>query len=144
MRHRVPHLLFASFVFAGVAASGSGPPTDPDKTGQVVLGIRSKLAPGAGIDSMHVLLKAAGEVVADKEYSAQAGDLEFPTELRAEGLAEGDEVEATIEGVVGGMTAVTRLASTEAVAGKELLLEVELEAACLLAPGSPAPTCEAP
>lgn len=144
MRTRVPHLVLASLVLTTLAAACGKAPPDPEKTGDVVLGIRSKLAPGIGIDSMHVVLKASGETIIDKEYSDAAGDLDFPTELRALDVPEGDTVEATIDGVVGGMPALRRLASTEAVAGKELLLEVELEAACLQAPGSSAPVCDAP
>lgn len=141
MRTRVPHLLFASLLFCALGASCKRP---SGATGDVVLGIRSKLVPGTGIDSMHVVIRTGGEVFVDKEYSAANGDLAFPTELRGEDIPEGELVEATIEGVVNGTPALERLASTEAVAGKELLLEVELEAACLQAPGSSAPVCDAP
>jgi hypothetical protein len=143
MRTRIPHLLFASLLCSGVVAACDGSP-DPAGAGDVVLGIRSKLTPGIGIDAMHVVIKAAGEVAVDRQYSVDAGDLELPTEIRVEGLAEGDPVEATIEGIVDGGPALTRLAATDAVAGKDRLLEVELEAACLQAPGSSAPTCDAP
>lgn len=145
MRTRVPHVLFASLLLTTLAAAcdGDGTP-EPGETGSVVLGIRSKLTPGIGIDSMHVVIRAGGKVAVDKEYSADQNDLAFPSELRLDDLADGEPVEATIDGVVSGTPALTRLASTEAVAGKELLLAVELEAACLQAPGSGAPACQAP
>lgn len=140
MRTRVPHVLFASLLLStlGAACGNSA------GTGSVVLGIRSKLTPGSGIDAMRVVVEVGGEVTVDQEYSAAGGDLAFPTEVRVDDVPDGTAVEATIGGVVSGTTAVTRLASTEAVAGKDLLLEVELEAACLQIPGSPAPTCNAP
>src|SRR5690606_4070093 len=94
--------------------------------------------------AMHVVIAVNGEVTVDQEFTAASGDLQFPTELRVEDVADGIPVDATVEGVVNGVTAVTRLASTQAVGGKDLLLEVELEAACLQVPGSPAPTCQAP
>lgn len=143
MRTRVPHLIFASLSLACTLAACTGDAGTED-AGTVVLGIRSNLTPGGGLDSMRVVIEAGGEVVVDEERSAASGDLEFPAELAVEGLDDGELVEATVSGVTGGTPSIERLASTRAVAGKSLLLEVELEAACLQAPGSPAPTCDAP
>jgi hypothetical protein len=144
MRTKIPHLFFASLLLSGLAASCGKPgsPTPPGgDTGSVVLGIKSKLTPGIGIDSMHVTVKAKGSVVIDEERSVKSKDLAFPMEFRVDDLEEGEPVEAEIEGVVDGSAALTRLASTEAVAGKELLLETELEAICIQVPGGAAPSC---
>ncbi|MEZ4300299.1 MAG: hypothetical protein R3B70_35465 [Polyangiaceae bacterium] len=143
MRPRVLSLLFASLLLTLLAASCTTPPA-PTETGAVVLGIRSKLTPGIGIDAMHVVLKTGGEIVLDEQLEADKGALKFPSEFRIEDLNDGETFEATVEGIVGGTTAVTRLASTEAAAGRDLLLEIELEAACMEAPGSSAPACKAP
>lgn len=142
MRTRVPHLLAASLLVSGLIAACGKPPGGGDAS--VILGIKSKLTPGIGLDSMHVVIKTNGEVAVDETYSSSANDLTFPSEFRLDGLEDGDPVEATIEATAGGSPALVRLASTEAVAGKELLLAVELESACLTLPNSAAPTCDAP
>lgn len=140
MRTRLLHLLFASFSIALLAAAcGNGNPSG--KTGTVVLGIASKLQPGVSIDTMHVVLKAGGEIVADETLTSAANDLVFPTELRAEDLDDGELVTATIEGSAGGTPTIERIASTEAVAGKELLLRVDLTSSCL---AQAAPSCVTP
>lgn len=143
MRTRLPHVLCLSAlfaVFAGLFTACGGPKTSGDK-GSVVLGIASKLTPGSTIDAMHVVLKAGDQVVADETLTSAKGDLVFPEELRADDLDDGEEVSATIEASSGGKTLLTRLASTEAVAGKELLLRVNLASSCL---GQAAPACVAP
>jgi hypothetical protein len=140
MRTRVPHLAFAALSLCAAFASCKRPPV----TGDVVLGIRSKITPGIGIDAMHVVVEAAGKVVVDEQYSSDKNGLVFPTELRVEDVPDGELVEATIEASLNGTPLLTRLASTEAVGDEELLLEVELDAACVQAPGSSAPTCDAP
>jgi hypothetical protein len=145
MRTRLPHLVFASLFLAGLAASCSKAPIGGG-TGSVVLGLTSKLTPGAGIDAMHVVIKAGGNVVVDEERSASAKNLSFPSEFKADDLEDGEPVEATITATSGGDTtpALTRIASTEAIAGKSLLLQVELEGACVQLPGGSAPSCTAP
>jgi hypothetical protein len=140
MRTRLPHLLFASFSIALLAAAcGAGTPSG--KTGSVVLGIASKLQPGVAIDTLHVVLKAGGDVVGDETLTSAGKDLVFPTELRADDLDDGELVTATIEGSSGGKPLIERVATTEALGGKELLLRVDLAASCL---GAAAPTCLAP
>lgn len=154
MRTRVPHVFLASLLITGLVSACTGgvdtssgttsTTTQPADSGDVILGIRSKLTPGVGLDTMRVVIKADGDVLIDEERSAAQGDLKFPTELRVEDVDAGAQVEATITGATGGMPTITRIASTEAVGGKAILLEVELESACLQLPGSMAPTCDAP
>lgn len=142
MRTRVPHLLVASLLLSGlVAACGNGSGKG-DAT--VVLGIKSKLTPGIGLDSMHVVIKTGDVVAVDETYASSTKDLKFPTEFRLDGLEDGETVEATIDATAGGAPALTRLAATEAVGGKEVLLAVELQAACLQLDGGGAQACEAP
>lgn len=140
MRTRLPALLFASATLAFLF-SACGSPTTPNDKGSVVLGISSKLTPGAAIDAMHVVFKAGDKVITDETLTSAKGDLAFPEELRADDLDDGEAVSATIEASSKGQTLLTRIASTEAVAGKELLLRVNLASSCL----SPAaPACVAP
>lgn len=150
MRSRVAPLLLASALLSGLAAAcGTVDTTDTETTpssgkGSVVLGIRSKLTPGVAIDAIRVVIKAGDAIVVDEQRSAAGSDLKFPTEFRVDDVPEGQKVEATVTGTSGGVPSLVRLASTEAVADKTLLLEVELESACLQAPGSNAPQCNAP
>jgi len=143
MRTRAPHFLFASLFLSGAfAACGKGLP--PGENGSVVLGITSKLTPGISIDSMHVVIKAGGDVVVDETRSSAAKNLKFPTEFKAADLPDGEPIEATIEATTGGIPALTRLASTEVVGGKDVLLQVEVEGSCMQLPGGTAPSCSAP
>ena len=152
MRTQVPHLVLASLLTFGLvpACNGGDTDTDPGTTtrpahsGDVVFGIRSKLTPGVGLDTMRVVLKVDEEVVADEQRFAYDSTLKFPTELRVDDAPTGAHVEATITGTTYGMPTLTRVASTEVVGGKSLLLELELESACLQLPGSMAPFCESP
>lgn len=140
MRTRLPHVLFASLSVALLAAA-CGNPVPGDDKGTIVLGIASKLQPGVAIDSLHVVLKAGGAVIADETFTSAAKDLVFPTELRAADLDDGELVTATIDGSAGGSPTISRIASTEVVGGKERLLRVDLTASCL---GQAAPSCIAP
>ncbi len=140
MRTRLPHFLFASLSLALLAAACENPVPGDDK-GTIVLGIASKLQSGVALDSLHVVLKAGGAVVADETLTSAGKDLVFPTELRAADLDDGELVTATIEGSAGGSPTISRIASTEVVGGKERLLRVDLVSACL---GSAAPACIAP
>jgi hypothetical protein len=142
MRTQIPHLLFASLLLSGLTAScGTKTPGPPGgETGTVILGIKSKLVPGVGIETMLVTIKVNGAAVVEETRSVSDKNLAFPMEFRLDGLEDGEPVEAQIKGSVD--TAIlARLASTEAIAGKELLLETELEASCLQLPGGGAPSC---
>lgn len=140
MRTRSLHVLAASTLLSVLFAACSDPKPSGDK-GTVVLGIASKLEPGVAIDAMHVVMKAGDQVVVDETRTSAKNDLTFPEELRAEDLDDGETVSVTIEATSGGQPMLTRIASTEAVAGKELLLKVNLTASCL---GAGAPSCSAP
>lgn len=152
MRTRVPHLVLASLVTSALAAAcdtrdtgtDPGTTTQPADSGDIVFGIRSKLTPGIGLDSMRVVLKVDEEVVTDDQRFADDGTLEFPAEILVNDAPAGARVEAIITGTTNGMPTLSRIASTEAVGGKVLLFELELESACLLLPGSMAPACETP
>lgn len=72
--------------------------------------------------------------------------LTFPTEIAFEDLPDGDAVEVDLEGFGGEQlryTLVKRLASTEVVGGKRLLMRVPLETECAPMPGQEG-MCEAP
>ncbi|MFO0586802.1 MAG: hypothetical protein U0441_04655 [Polyangiaceae bacterium] len=140
MRARLPHLVVAvaSVPLFFAACTGSGP---GDSTGTVVVGVASKLVPGSVLDSVHVTVKAGGVVAADHTYKSSAKDLSFPIEEPITDLADGEKIEVAVEGSFAGKTLITRNGSTEAVAGKEKLLRLDLTANCL---GQAAPNCEAP
>jgi hypothetical protein len=157
MRHA--HL-FASgfFTLLTLAACGHGPGgsggggsggggSDPSK-GSIVLGVTSDLRVGVDVDRVHVKMSANGSVVKDVDLTAQGTPpLAFPTELRFPSLADGTPVEAKLDAFRPGDGAtplVTRLASTEVVAGKTLLLKAVLDSRCVVALGSSAPVCDAP
>ncbi len=130
----------------GAGGSGGGG-SDPSK-GSVVLGLTSDLRVGVDIDQIHVVMRAGGSVYRDTVIStASKPALAFPTELRFADLPGGTAVEATIDAFRPGdgtTPLVTRLAATEVVAPKTLLLRAMLDSRCVAAPGSSAPTCDAP
>lgn len=139
MQKRLFSLLGASlFLSLMPAACGT---KSPDM-GDVVFGVRSKLTPGIAMDTLQVIIKNGGEVVVNEKF--EGNNIEFPTEFRVENVPDGDKVEAEIDAFFSGNPVLSRLASTQAIGGREILLELELEASCLQSPGSNAPTCDAP
>jgi hypothetical protein len=95
------------------------------------------------------VLRAGGAVVKDEllTTTTPGAVLKFPTELPFANLPGGTSVDVKLDAFRPGDTMnplVTRLASTEIIAGKELLLRVALDSRCVQAPGSSAPSCAAP
>src|SRR5262249_13974729 len=79
--------------------------------------------------------------------TSMATPLVLPTELPFSDLPDGTPVDVTLDafGPASSTTPLlTRLAATTVVAGKKLLLHVVLDSHCIVAPGSPAPACNAP
>lgn len=154
MQLRFPALAFliASLLALGLpfsAACGDGPGGGgAAATGSLVIGVLTDLRPGVDIGSLHVVMRAAGKTLDERTYAAGAKyPLVFPVELPFLDLPGGTPVEAQIEAF--GQTdtthpLVTRTATTEILAGEDLLLRVALDARCVAIPGGTAPTCTAP
>jgi len=129
------------------ACSGGGPPDSG--VGSVVIGLTSDLRVGVDIDSVHVVMHAAGAVVEDRTLSVTSttAPLALPTELPFTDLPGGTAVDVTLDAFGPGSATiplVSRLAATTIVAGEKLLLLVELDSRCVPGPGSSAPVCAAP
>ncbi|MBK8252789.1 MAG: hypothetical protein IPK82_08990 [Polyangiaceae bacterium] len=140
MQKRFFSVLGASLFISLLPAACGNNPTE--NTGDVVFGVRSKLTPGIAMDALQVIVKSGGEVVVNEKF--EGSNIEFPSEFRVENVPDGDKVEAEIDAFFSGNPVLSRLASTQAIGGRDILLELELEASCLQAPGSSAPTCDAP
>jgi len=141
-------LLIVSSLFLTLLAPGCGSPGPGP--GTIVIGLTSELQPGVDIETMHVVMRAGGEVIRDEVAPAGGEPLELPVELSFEDLADGTPVEVVIEAFRIGDTTrplLTRTAATEVVGDKTLLLRVRLEKECVIPPGEagcPAPeTCVA-
>lgn len=124
-----------------------GPDTTAEPTrGTLVVGVTTDLRVGLDIDHMHVLMKAGGEVIRDQMLSTAdpANKLKIPTEFAFSDRKDGEAVEITLEAFHPGSSTkplVTRHAATEIIAGKTLLLRLEIDSRCALVPGSSAQEC---
>lgn len=130
----------------GSSALGCGDP-QPEPLGSVVFGLTSEFRVPVDMQELHVVSRVNGAVVADQTRGTTPGmtPLSFPTEVPFTNLNGGDNVEVELEGFGGGglsFSLVKRLASTEVVAGRKLLMRVPLETEC--AGGLKGPMCEAP
>jgi hypothetical protein len=139
--------LLASLLLSLAPACGHGP--DPGSTGVVVVGIVSDLRVGVDVVLVHVLMHAAGAVVTEEDLavSGTATPLKLPGEVAFPPLPGGTPIDVTLEafGPGGSPTPlVTRTAATTVVAGKKLILKLNLDSHCIAGPGSSVPTCTAP
>ncbi|WP_433929201.1 hypothetical protein AB3662_36755 [Sorangium cellulosum] len=120
--------------------SAGAPPT-----GTVVVGVTSELLPGVDIDRMHVVLRAAGELVRDDVMTHRSGQLFFPREFAFKDLDDLTAVEISLEAFGAedpDRPVLVRTAMTQVTGGRTTLLELRLERECVVAPG--AATCPAP
>ena len=157
--HRALVLIYAS-IFALLLApgcnggglpggdGGGGGTVDP-KHGAVIVGVTSDLRVGVDIDRVHVVMSVGGKVTREEDRTTASASLPLtlPTELAFADLDDGTDVAVKLDayGVGGSTTPLTTLtASTKVIAGKKLLFRVALDSRCVVAPGSPAPTCDAP
>ncbi len=156
MRRIVSLVLLASllllFVLPGCGGTGDpggtgGAGGDPS-VGTIIIGLTSDLRVGVDIDRVRVVMRVADQVTRDEILGAdKSKPLTLPTELPFENLAEGTKISIELEAFRIGDTTkplVTRAASTRIIAGKRLLFRVQIDSRCAVAPGSSAPTCEAP
>src|SRR5262245_60152171 len=138
----------ASFVLALLSLFGCSSPPEPALTGSVVVGLTSELRTPTDIQELHVVLRVNGAVVKDETRGGPSGTqpLSFPGELASGDLSEGDQVEVELEAFGGGQLRVLlikRLASTEVVGGRKLLLHAHIDKECAPQNGVPV-SCEAP
>ncbi|MEO7327745.1 MAG: hypothetical protein ABI193_04160 [Minicystis sp.] len=151
-------LLAALLVLASLAGcSSTGDPSsggggDAGKldahTGTIIIGLTSDLRVGVDIDRVHVIMRVAGEVTRDEILGADMSKpLVLPTELPFENLAEGTQIDVALSAFRINETKkplVERSVSSKILGGKKLLLRVQLDSRCAVAPGSSAPVCIAP
>lgn len=127
---------------------GCGEPEPGTPQASVVVGVTSEFRVPTDIHSVHLIMRQNNQVIRDETRVSGQGTppLGFPMELTFSDLSQGDHVEAELEGIGGGtsnITLVRRLASTNAVAGRNMLLRARLETECVLNT-MPASTCSAP
>lgn len=128
--------------------AGCGTPDPGPPAASVVVGVTSEFRVPTDIHSLHLVMRQNGTVIRDETRLAGQGTppLGFPMELSFSDLSQGDHVEAELEGIGGGnanITLVRRLVSTDAVAGRNMLLRARLETECVLNT-MPASSCMAP
>jgi hypothetical protein len=145
---RQPLLLLCSVVLLLVLGPACGSAGAGTPVGSIVFGVTSDLRVGVDIESIHVVLHAAGAVLTDQTVTATSKPaLVLPTEIGTGDLPGGTAVDVTLEAFGPGSGAtplLTRLASTTVLADRKLLLVLDLDARCVVAPGSSAPACTAP
>jgi hypothetical protein len=116
----------------------SGP--DKPNSGDVIIGVTSMLRVGVDVLELHVVRKINGAVRSDEKlFSDGAAPFTLPLEVPFADLPDGDDVEVDIE--VFGMSAtplLTRSARTTVVAGRKILMRVDLSSTCI---GAAAPQC---
>jgi hypothetical protein len=131
----------------GTGGTGGSGGLDPS-VGTIIIGLTSDLRVGVDIDRVHVVMRVSEKVTRDEILGASKGaPLVLPTELPFEKLADGTKVALDVEAFRIGDSSkplVTRSLSTQIIAGKKLLLRVQIDSRCAVAPGSTAPSCVAP
>lgn len=141
--------LLATLLLLLLSVSGSGCGEQaPPQPGSVIIGLTSEFRVPVDMQELSIIMRVNGEIIRqERRGEGLDGDpLVFPTELAFEDLPEGDAVEVELEAFGGEQlryTLVKRLASTEVVGGKKLLMRVPLETECAPGPGQEA-TCDAP
>jgi hypothetical protein len=138
-------LLLAPACGHSPGTGGGGAGGDADR-GTVIVGVTSDLRVGVDLQSLHVVMRAAGSVVKEETLAAgsSSAPLKLPAELPFRDLPGGTPVEITIDAFRPGddtTPLLTRRAATEIVAGKTLLFRVAVDSRCIVAPGSSAPVC---
>lgn len=142
-------------MFAHAMSSPWGQPP----ASRLVIGVQTDSMAG-GVSSLHVVVRVAGDVVADETIRPTAGSraVHQPWEkaLSAPASLPAAPVDVAVEafGGPGPAPLVTRLASTRFVPGQEDLLRIQLESRCAVYPPPPSgskvpgllsgPTCAAP
>lgn len=113
---------------------------DKPPQGSIIFGVTSDLRVGVDILRLHVVRKIDGAIASDEDlFSDGASPFTIPLEFRFDELADGTDVEIAIE-AFGSFPAplLTRRAKSTVIAGRSLLLRVDLSSACA---GSMAPSC---
>lgn len=111
-------------------------------TGTIVFGITSNLRVGVDILRLHVVRKIDGAIESEEDFIYDGSTpLVLPMEERFENLSDGTDVEVVLDAYGSTTTPLlSRTSKTTALAGRSLLLRVDLAAACA---GSSAPMCGA-
>jgi len=137
-------LALLSLLLSSCSPSNGGAPT-----GSVIVGVTSDLRVGVDVVALHVVMSAGGAVTKDETLTTASTTehLALPMELPFTDLPDGTAVQVSIDAFGPGSSStplLNRLAATSVVAGKSLLLLVDLSSHCVALPGSSVPTCTAP
>lgn len=108
-------------------------------TGGVVFGITSELSPGASFTSMHANISTDGAVLLDQTFDG--GELKFPMELDMPDLEDESTIRLELTAFQGDVPIVTRVAQTQAAAGRTMLYEVKIESECVAVACDEGETC---
>jgi hypothetical protein len=127
--------LLVTLLYLLGCSGGDGPPR-----GGLVVGVTSDLRVGVDLLELHVVQRVNGEPTSDERlFSDGASPFRLPLELRFDDLADGDDVEVSIEAFGSTPTPLlTRTTKSGIIAGRTLLLRVDLASSCA---GSTAPSC---
>jgi hypothetical protein len=140
---------FALLVLVAVIPGCSEGEEAPVEVGSVVIGVTSELRVGVDIHRLHVQMWVGDQQIKDVELTVASSDspLTLPAEFPFLDVAAGAIVKVKLDAFGSGDSKtplVTRLAATRVVINKKLLLHVHLDARCVIAFGSTAPTCVEP
>ena len=106
---------------------------------EVVFGINSEIAPGASFTALEARVVSGGEEVLRRRY--EGFDLDFPLEIVPEGISGGDRVALELVALQGDTPIVRSRAETEAVSGRRLLYEIDIESECVAVACGEGSTC---
>lgn len=127
----------------GVGGAGGGGGTK-SHTGSIVVGVLSDLRLGIDFHAMHVVMKVGSKVVRD-EIQAYGETLHIPAELPFDNLPDGTPIRVELEALLAAgatwVTLVSRVAESNIVGGKRLLMRVALDSSCVKTIGSTASQC---
>lgn len=143
----LPRLSFVALALGSFGLGCSDPAPGPS-VGAVTVGLTSEFRVPTDMVELHITSRVDGVVLREETRGVATGQklLSFPSEVPFGALPDGAAVEVELSGFGGGggvlFPVIKRLASTEVVGGRHLLMRVPLETEC--APGLKSPVCDAP
>jgi hypothetical protein len=140
-------IMIAPGCFGGGGSGGSG--GSGAEVGAVIVGVTSDLRVGVDIDRLRVQKWIGDRLVEDDVFTtgSRTAPLELPASFPFVDVVGGEVVKVQLDAFRSGAPdtpLVTRIASTRVITNKTLLLRVQLDARCVVGPGSIAPVCNAP
>jgi hypothetical protein len=127
---------WGAVAFFAVAAFATACPGTSSTDGSIIVGVTTDLQPGIDFDQLGVEVQVNGVTTESKAMPIGAGS--FPLEIPVNNIKGGQLVEVDLKALTHGATLVERTQSTNAVAGKTLLLQMPLNRTCVT---TAAPQC---